>query len=81
MTHTYLATTNFWAPLHEAEEDNNLKETNTTKAVQPITNTKSNKWMHRVERQQIMKLVIDLGVTTNFVPEKMNLPKKGKSNK
>ncbi len=43
MTHTYLATTNYLAPYHEAEEDNNNKETNTIKAVQPIANTKSNK--------------------------------------
>jgi hypothetical protein len=28
-----------------------------------------------------MKLVINLGAMSNFVPEKMNLPKKGKSNK
>jgi hypothetical protein len=43
-THTYLATTNYWAPLHETEEDKNIKETNTIKAVQPIANTKSNKF-------------------------------------
>jgi len=49
-THTYLATTNYWAPLHEAEEDNNVEETNTIKAVQPAANTKSNKWTHWVER-------------------------------
>jgi hypothetical protein len=28
-----------------------------------------------------MKLVINSGATSNFVPEEMNLPKKGKSNK
>jgi hypothetical protein len=28
-----------------------------------------------------MKLVVDLGATSNFVPEEMNMPKKGKSNK
>ncbi len=28
-----------------------------------------------------MKLVIDSGATSNFVPEEMNLSKKGKSNK
>jgi hypothetical protein len=81
MTQTYLATMNYLAPLHETEEDNNLEETNTIKAVQPITNTNSNKWTHRVERGQTMKLVIDLGAVSNFVPEEMNLPKKGKSNK
>jgi hypothetical protein len=80
-THTYLATTNYWAPLHEAGEDNNIKETNTIKVVHPIANTKSNKWTRWVERRQTIKLVINLGATSNFVPEEMNLPKKGKSNK
>ena len=28
-----------------------------------------------------MKLVFDSGATSNFVPEEMNMPKKGKSNK
>ncbi len=51
-THTYLATMNYWATLHEAEEEDNVKETNTIKAVRPIANTKSNKWTRRVERQQ-----------------------------
>jgi hypothetical protein len=49
--------------------------------VQPIANTKSNKWARRVERQQTMKLVINSGATSNFGSEVMNLPKKGKSNK
>jgi hypothetical protein len=42
-THTYLATTNYWAPLHKAEEDDHTKDSNITKAVQSIANTKSNK--------------------------------------
>ena len=80
-THTYLATTNYWAPLHQAEEDNNVKEINQITAVPPIVNTKSNKWTRRIKRQRTMKLVIDSGAKSNFVPEEMNLPKKGKSNK
>ena len=27
--HTYLANTNYWAPLHEAEEDDSTDQTNT----------------------------------------------------
>jgi hypothetical protein len=80
-THTNLATTNYWAPLHKAEEDNNLEEINQITAMKPIANTKSNKWTHQIERRQMMKLVIHSGATSNFVPEEMNLPKKGKSNK
>jgi hypothetical protein len=49
--------------------------------VQPIANTKSKKWTCWVEIQQTMKFVINLGATSNFVPEEMNLPKKGNSNK
>ena len=64
--HTYLATTNYWAPLHEAEEDNNNKEINQITAVQPIANTKSNKWARWIERQWTMRLVINSGATSNF---------------
>jgi hypothetical protein len=72
---------NYWAPLNEAEEDDNVEETNTIKTVQPIANTKLNTWKQWIERRRTMKLVINSGATSNFVPEKMNLPKKGKSNK
>jgi hypothetical protein len=34
-----------------------------------------------MERRRQIKLVIDSGATSNFVPENMNLPKKGKLNK
>jgi hypothetical protein len=48
--HIYLATTNYWAPLHEAEKDDNVKKTNTIKTVQSTANTKLNKWTRRIER-------------------------------
>ncbi len=79
--HTYMATTNYWAPLHEAEEDDNVEEIKQITAVQLIVNTKTNKWTRRIERQWTMKLVIDSGATSKFVLEEMNLPKTGKSNK
>ncbi len=79
--HTYLTTTNYWAPLHESEEDDHIEDSNIPKVVQSIANMKSNKWTHQVEQQRTMKLVIDSGATSNFVLEEMNLPKKGKSNK
>ena len=34
-----------------------------------------------MERQRQTKLVIDSGATSHFIPENMNLLKKGKSNK
>jgi hypothetical protein len=73
---------NYWAPLHDkADEDENIEQTNTIKIEQPIANTKSNKWTRWIEKRQTIKLVIDLEATSNFVPEEMKLPKKGKSNK
>jgi hypothetical protein len=83
VNHAYLATTNYWAPLYnEPEEDkqpsnqiNHLKET------QPIVTSKTNKWTRRIKRRQAIKLVFDSGASSHFVPEEMNLPKKGKSNK
>ena len=81
MAHTYLATTNYWAPLHEAEEDDSADQTNAIPTAQTIKNTKSNKWTRRIEQQQTMKLVIDSGAMSHFVPEELDLPKKGKSDK
>jgi hypothetical protein len=43
-SHTYLATMNYWAPLHETEEDEYIDKTNTIKQVQTTENTNSNKW-------------------------------------
>jgi hypothetical protein len=80
--HTNLATMNYWAPLYEVEEEEKVDEINIIKAVQSIVNVKkSNKWTHWIEKQKMMKLVVDLGATSKFVPEEMNLLKKGISNK
>jgi hypothetical protein len=59
----------------QSNQINQLKETQT------IVTTKTNKWTRRIERRQAMKLVFDSGATSHFVPEEMNLPRKGKSNK
>ena len=80
--HTYLATTNYWAPLHDEEEETNEPEQiNIIEAKQSIATTRGNKWTRRIERRRTTKLVIDSGATSNFVPTEMNLPKMGKSNK
>ena len=72
--HTYLATVDYWAPLYdESEEDEQPEKINQIKETQPIVTSKTNKWT--------LKLVINSGATSNFVPEEMNLPKKGKSSK
>ncbi len=81
MNHTYLATTNYWAPLYdEDEESQQQEETNSVEAKQLIANTNGNKWTRQIERRKTMKLVIDSGATSNFAPKEMDLPKKGKSN-
>ena len=73
---------NYWAPLHDKAEESEVQEQiNIIEAKQSIANTNSKKWTRRIERRQATKLVIDSGATSNFVPEEMNLPKKGKSNK
>jgi hypothetical protein len=73
---------NYWAPLHDkAEESEEPEQISLIEARQSIANTKRNKWTRRIERRQAMKLIIDSGTTSNFIPEEMDLPKKGKSNK
>ena len=68
--HTYLTTTNYWAPLSD-EEDEIIEpeQINIIAAKQSIANTKSNKWTRRIERRRAQKLVIDSGATSNFLPE------------
>ena len=80
--HTYLTTANYWAPLYDESEVNEQPEqVNQLIDTQPIVTSKANKWTRRMERRRAMKLVFDSGATSHFVPEEMNLPKKGKSNK
>ena len=71
---------NYWAPLHdEKEESEQPKQINIIETKQSIANTNGNKWTRRIERRKTMKLVIDSGATSNFVPEEMNLPQTKKS--
>jgi len=80
--HLHLTTTNYWAPLNDEEDDiNDDEHINIITKKQTITTTKGNKWTRRIERKRMMKLVIDSGATSNFVPEEMNLPKMKKSTK
>ena len=80
---TYLATTNYWAPLNDdiEEKGDEIEHINHTTTTQPTVHMKLNKWTQRLERQRETKLLIDSGATSHFVPETMNLPKKGKLNK
>ncbi len=71
MNHTYLTTTNYWAPLNDDTDEKNdkIEQINIIPVKQPIVNTKSNKWTHRIERRRTEKLIIDSGATSNFVTE------------
>jgi hypothetical protein len=52
MNHTYLTTTNYWAPLNDdTDEEKDDIEMNIIPVKQPIVNTKSNKWTRRIERR------------------------------
>ncbi len=58
--HTYLTTTNYWAPLDdEIEIEETSEQIKIIETKQSITNTKGNKWTRRVERRRAIKLVID----------------------
>jgi hypothetical protein len=79
---SYLVTTNYWIPLQNIEDEEDEEEEETSiRTIQPAENIKSNKWIRRIERRKEWKLVLDSGATSNFVPEEMNLPKHGTSNK
>ena len=80
--HAYLVTKNYWAPLHEAEEEEEEEEIHLPKTIQSIeSNQKTNKWTRRIEERKMMKLIVDSGTTSNFVPDHIDLPKKGMSDK
>jgi hypothetical protein len=77
---TYLATTNFWAPLEIEEEDNkqpkeeiNIINTKATKQIE------TNKWMQRVEERRATRIkkqmIINSAATSNFISGELDLPK------
>ena len=81
--HKHLTTTNYWAPLNDDadEKDEDIEQINHITTTQSIAHTRLNKWTRRIERRKQMKLVIDSGATSHFVPENMNLPKGNLSTK
>ena len=62
--HSYLTTTNYWAPLNDEEDDISDDENiNVITKKQTIITAKGNKWTRRIDRRRMMKLVIDSGAT------------------
>jgi hypothetical protein len=45
------------------------------------TTPKGNKWTQRATRRKESRMIVDLGATSHFVTEDMNLPETGPSNK
>jgi hypothetical protein len=50
MNHAYLINMNYWAPLQELEEDEDIEGSNLIRTLQSIANTTSNKWKRRIDR-------------------------------
>ncbi len=81
---TYLATTNFLAPLEMEKEDNKQSEedinTINTKATKQI---KTNKWTRGVEARRAKcikrQMIIDSAAASNFISNELDLPKTGAS--
>ena len=48
-SHTYLATMNYWAPLQETDNEEQVEEIDQITTIQPTRNTKSNKWTRQIE--------------------------------
>ena len=77
-----MTTTNYWAPLNDEEDEiDDDEHINIITKKQTIITAKGNKWTRRIDRRRMMKLVIDSGATSNFVPEEMDLPRIEKSTK
>ncbi len=82
--YTYLAATNYWAPLNDKKEEPEEEEEqiNTAQPTALKTDKKSgNKWTRRLEkRQQKQKehqIIIDSVATSHFLSNKINLPNMG----
>ena len=86
---TYPAVTNCWTPLYEHNEEDETKEEK-IHMLQQSTKTKqqpkSNKWTQRIERkhnkqkqQKEQIIIINLGATSHFMSEELDLPKTGTS--
>jgi hypothetical protein len=77
---TYLATTNFWAPLEMKEEDNKQseEEINITN-IKATKHIKTNKWTQRVEARRTncikRQIIINFAPTSNFISNELDLPK------
>jgi hypothetical protein len=88
-TITYPAVTNYWTPLDDTDDDEPTTEKeniNTIQSTKQQQKPKSNKWKRRIARRQEMRrqrdeenIIIDLGATSHFVTETLNLPVTGPS--
>ena len=86
---TYPAVTNYWTPLYEIDDDKpttKMEEINMTQLCKQPPKPTSNKWKRRISQQKEKQrqkaeesIIIDLGATSHFVTEELNLPRTGPS--
>ena len=84
---THLADTNYWTPLYENNDEEELTEERPNipqESIEAVQQPTSNKWKRRVERrhekqrqQKHHNIIFDSGATSHFMSEELNLPKTG----
>jgi hypothetical protein len=80
---THLADTNYWTPLYENKDEEELTEERPNRpqeSIDAVQQPTSNKWKRRVERRHQQKqhdIIFDSGATSHFMSEELNLPKTG----
>jgi hypothetical protein len=83
--HTYLAATNYWAPLNNNNDNNknesDEEEANVIKSAPTMATPKTNKWTQRMARQGEQKIIINSSATSHFISKELYLPSDRKSNK
>ncbi len=84
---THLADTNYWTPLYENDDEEELTEERPNipqESIEAVQQPTSNKLKQRVERrhekrrqQKQHNIFFDSGATSHFMSEELNLPKTG----
>ncbi len=84
---THLADTNYWTPLYEHDDEEELTEERQNipqESIEAVQQPTSKKWKQRVERrhekqcqQKQHNIIFDSGATSHFLSEELNLPKTG----
>ncbi len=86
---TYPTDTNYWTPLYKNDDEEESKEEKINmlqQLIEVVQQPTSNKWKQRLERrhkkqsqQKQQNIIINLGATSRFMSEELNLPETGPS--